>query len=365
MIGTARFLRQYLFRSTGQILVEETVYRRAGRELGASFYRLARSRTPRPAWIVLHGLTHAGRRHAALDRFVRAVAASGSAVFVPEVPEWQALSVRPEITLGTIAASLDTLNRRPEIIPDRIGVIGFSFGATQALVAASEPATHGRLAGIAAWGGYCEPRRLFHFGITGEHELDGIAYRRDPDPYGRWIMGGNYLTRIPGYEGFGDCARALHQLALESGRAGRFSWEPYYDPLKERIGAQLPTDQRELFRIFAPPSGSPPPDGSFAADLARRLADAAVATDPLLDPRPHLQRVGCRVLLAHGRDDRLVPFTESLRLQRQLDPERCGGSTITSLFAHSGGTAPQLGPLGMAREAARFATLLHRILDLV
>jgi dienelactone hydrolase len=142
MIGTARFLRQYLFRSPGQILVEETVYHRAGRELGASFYRLARSRAPRPAWIVLHGLTHAGRRHAALDRFVRAVAASGSSVFVPEVPEWQALSVRPEITLATIAASLDTLSRRPEIIPDRIGVIGFSFGATQALVAAAEPATH-------------------------------------------------------------------------------------------------------------------------------------------------------------------------------------------------------------------------------
>ena len=35
------------------------------------------------------------------------------------------------------------------------------------------------------------------------------VYRMDPDPYGRWIVGGNYLTRIPGLEDAGDVASAL------------------------------------------------------------------------------------------------------------------------------------------------------------
>jgi hypothetical protein len=35
-------------------------------------------------------------------------------------------------------------------------MFGFSFGATQALIAASQPETAALLAGIASWGGYCD-----------------------------------------------------------------------------------------------------------------------------------------------------------------------------------------------------------------
>jgi predicted esterase len=365
MIGAARFLRQYLFRPAGRVVAEEATYLRGDRQLGASLYRPVAARATRPAWIILHGLTHAGRRHLALNRFARAVAASGTIVFIPEVPEWQQLRVAPAITFDTILAALDALDRRPEIAAGRIGVIGFSFGATHALAAAADPALHGRLAGIAAWGGYCDPLRLFHFGITGEHELDGEHFHIEPDPYGRWIMGGNYLTAIPEYGDHAECAAALYDLALEAGRGGRFAWDPHYDAIKTRLRAAMPPAQRAVFDLFAARTDVPAPPREQAAELARQLAAAAVRREPLLDIRGVLEDVGTRVLLAHGRDDRLVPFTETLRLERYLNPERCGGSMVTSLFAHSGHTSRQLGPLGLTREAARFAFLLHRILELV
>jgi predicted esterase len=365
MIGAARFLRQYLFRPAGRVVAEEATYLRGELQLGASLYRPVTSRSARPAWIILHGLTHTGRRHLALDRFARAVAASGTLAFIPEVPEWQQLRVAPAITFDTIVAALAALERRPDVARGRIGVIGFSFGATHALAAAADPALHGRLAGIAAWGGYCDPFRLFHFGTTGEHELDGEHLHIEPDPYGRWIMGGNYLTATPGYEDHAECAAALHDLALEAGRGGRFAWDPHYDAVKTRLRAPLPPEQRPVFDLFAARTDGPSPSRERSAEFARLLAAAAVRSEPLLDVRGVLGDVGTRVLLAHGRDDRLVPFTETLRLERHLHPERCGGSVVTSLFAHSGHASRQLGPLGLTREAARFAFLLHRILDLV
>jgi hypothetical protein len=90
-----------------------------------------------------------------------------------------------------------------------------------------------------------------------------------------------------------------------------------------------------------------------------------VRADPLLDPQPFLSRPGPRVLFAHGRDDRLVPWTESVRLARAIPAERLASTTITGLFQHSGGTNRRLRPAGLAIETVRFLRVLRRILHLV
>ncbi|MBI4410481.1 MAG: hypothetical protein HY561_12280 [Gemmatimonadetes bacterium] len=364
MEATLRFLRQYLRPRASAVHVLETRYRRDGEELAASLYRPAGRADALPGWVVLHGLTYHGRRHHALDRFARALAASGCAVLVPDMPEWQRLDVSPAITVPTIEAAVLALNERREVLPGRTGLFGFSFGATQALMAAANPRLVGQLRAIAAWGGYSDLHHLFHFGVTGEHELDGVRYRTDPDPYGRWIMGANYLTGIPGYEGARAAAAALRRLATEAGCQGIYAGSAQLDPLKADLRASLRGEQREVFDLFAPPSGTPP-DVGRGAPLARLLADAALRVDPLLDPRPSLSEVYVRTLVTHGRDDRLVPFTESIRLSRALPPQACDGCRVTALFAHSGGTDRQLGPLGLTRESARFVGVLNRVLDLV
>lgn len=365
MASTLRFLQQYLRPRHGVVEASDVVYHRDGEPLPATLYRPAGRPAPLPAWVVLHGLTFQGRKHPSLDRFVRALAASGSAVFVPEVPEWSRLRVAPAATAPSAAAAIDALGTLGIAVPDRVGILGFSFGATQALVAAADPRLAGRFRSIVAWGGYADLRNLFRFGFTGEHELDGIEYRLEPDPYGGWIMGANYLTRIPGQEDAGDVAAALLRLAEESGRRGVHACDPVYDPLKAVLREAILPARRELFDAFAPLAGRRVIDPAFARYITGALADAALEADPMLDPGPSLPGVRARTLVAHGRDDRLVPFTESLRLGRTLPRDACGGCTITSLFAHSGGAAHTLGAARLTREAARFGRLLRRILNLV
>ncbi|MGH7507063.1 MAG: hypothetical protein ACRELX_15510, partial [Longimicrobiales bacterium] len=106
-------------------------------------------------------------------------------------------------------------------------------------------------------------------------------------------------------------------------------------------------------------------DHKLMRRLARQLADAVLRVDPLMDPAPFLPSLAVPTLFAHGRDDRLIPFTETLRLCRAVPRTRIRGCTITSLFAHSGGTRTDLGPVGKAKEAARFFELLRRTLRLV
>ena len=366
MASTTAFLRQYLRPLPGAVLEEPATCARGDDVLPATIFRPARVRRPLPAWVILHGLTYHGKEHPSLLKFCRAVAASGAVVCVPDIPEWKTLHVAPGVTGASMLAGAEALRLRADVVPDRIGVIGFSFGATQALTAlARDPALAAEIRGIAAWGGYADVRRLFRFGITGDYDWGGVAYHEDPDPYGRWVMGGNYVTAIPGFEDARPLGEALHRLAIAAGRTGVYAADAQMDPYKARERATLEPKLQELFDLFAPLTTEPHKDMARAAALSQELADAAVRSDPLLDPAPDLPRVRTLTFIAHGRDDRLVPFTESLRLARALPAEVLRSVTITSLFSHSGGTTPELGPIGVAREAGRFVRLLRGILALI
>jgi pimeloyl-ACP methyl ester carboxylesterase len=363
MPSLIRFLHAYARPASARLEKIETTYRRGDRDLPATIYRPLGSR-PIPGWVVLHGLTWTGREHPSLLRFVRGVAAAGNLVLVPDIPEWRDLRVAPAITHETIRAAVRALHDRDDVLADRLGLFGFSFGATQSLIAAADPAVSSLLRAIAAWGGYHDVRSLFRFGITGEHELDGHAFRVEPDPYGRWMMSANYLTQIPGLEHETAVADAARELALEAGRRRIVALDPVYDASKARLRSRLDPSSWKLFDLIAPITGAPPPDIDWARSMALKLADAALRADPLMDPQPFLPALSVQTLLAHGLADRLIPYSETVRLSRAIPPERLEGCSITALFQHSGGTNRKLGALGLGREGIRFLSVLGRILHL-
>jgi acetyl esterase/lipase len=364
MPSTTRFLREFLAPREDTVIVEETTYGRDGETLPATLYRPRRSQGPLPGWLTLHGLTWKGRQHASLQRLARALAASGAVVLVPDLPEWRALKIAPGTTVRTIKAAVMELDSLGITEPGRTGVIGFSFGATQALIAATDPVLHGRLAGVAAWGGYADIHAATRFAFMGEHELDGRRHRLEPDPYGRWILAGNYLGLLDEHSA-GTLPDACLELARVAARRGIVAWDPAMDPVKEETRERLHDGDRELFDAIAPPTGraSNPAMRERLTEVVDRMLAAAVAREPLLDPVPYLRRVPVQVFLAHGRQDRLVPWTELVRLRRALPPDRVAYHGVTALFSHSTGERWVPSPAALV-EAARFIRLMRRMLRL-
>lgn len=335
MASLTRFLRE--FRTPGTLAIDavETTYDRGGgRRDPATVYRPAWTRSRLPAWVMLHGITWTGRQHPQLIRLARALSASGNVVMVPEITEWRALRVTPEVTVPVIRSAVLDLDARADTLPGRTALIGFSFGATQAILAAADARLDGHLAGVASWGGYADIHRTVRFLFTGEHELDGHTWFEDPDPYGRYILAANHLTAVPGYEDAGDVAAALHELACEAGRRALFAGSTEFDPYKLKVRETVAPERRTLFDVFAPAGPRRAVAGEEIERLANGLADAAVAREPLFDAARWLSRVRAPVLLTHGRHDSLVPFTECERLHRGLG-ERCIGHRVTDLYAHS------------------------------
>lgn len=324
-------------------------------------------RRPIPSWVVLHGMTRPGRRHTQLRRFVRALAATRAVVVVPEIPEWIRLNLAADVTLPTIQAALQFLRTMPEAERGRTALVGFSFGSPQAILAGMDPSVRAEIAGVVGFGGYCDLERTVRFQLTGVHEWDGTLYRVEPDPYGRWIVGANFLCEIPGYEDAGDVARALWTLAAEAGDRQVPARGPLLARRARRLRESLPSDLRPVFDAFAPPGGTEP-EPEEVEDLVIGLSEAGRRASPLLDPMESLEDVGGSVHLLHGRGDRLIPHTEALRMKKWLGRKAAGEQrpdgvrcTVTGLFAHS--REDERPPMGeLLLEALRFGKALAGVL---
>jgi pimeloyl-ACP methyl ester carboxylesterase len=318
---------------------------------------------PLPTWVVLHGITRPGRAHPQLVRFTRALAASGCAVLVPEVPEWRELSLATELTVPTVCASLAALEEVEAVDSRLVGLVGFSFGAPQAIAASTGPELSGRVAGVVGFGGFCDLERTLHFQFTGDHDWDGRRHRLRPDPYGRWIVGANFLTAVPGHEDEAAVAHGLRRLAMMAGDAGVMSWDPMFDPAKATLRDALPPEHRPVFDLFAPMSPAEPDHGAGEA-MAIALAEAGRRVEPSLEAIQAFGEVRVPVHLLHGRQDHLIPYSEAFRLRDALPQKVVTGPTVTSLFGHSS-QDPFPGLVEGARETAAFFKALTRVLGLV
>ena len=363
VLRTTRALRSWI---SGRSAVHEyeTVLYRGDREVPASVTLPSAGGVNLPGWVVLHGITRPGRFHPTLLRFVRALASSKAVVLVPQVPEWVDLRLEPQHTLPTVRAALEGLHKVPNTSDGPFGLIGFSFGAPQVMIAAAHPDVSAQLSGVIGFGGYCDMENMVRFQMTGRFESGDVTHRLRPDPYGRWIMGGNHLTSIPEYRDAEDVSHALWRLAVEAGERRILAWDPSYDTLKEQLRKGLSDDRKEIFDLFAPPSDREPVE-SEAERITPLLTRAAMEASPLLDPRPFLNRVESPVQLIHGRNDRLIPYTETLRLREAFPNSTPVDTTITALMDHSeqGGRLASIGKeIG---EGVKLVRTLGRLLGTV
>jgi pimeloyl-ACP methyl ester carboxylesterase len=359
---TVRYAHAWLA-GTDRCIEEDVVLDRDGTTIHATLARPEKIEEPLPAWVVLHGVTRRGRRHEQLARFIRSIVSTGAVAIVPEVPEWRALSLAPHLAVPTVKAGVRGLRDSGLARDARVGVIGFSFSAPHAVAATAHPDLREEVAGSVSFGGYCDLERTFRFLMTGTHEWNGRRYRLTPDPYGRWIVGANYLTEVDEHADAGDVASALSELAAYTGDEGIPSLDPRLDAKKAELRARLGVGRGALFDLFAPPSASRP-DPDRAAEVAGAMVAAARRKEPAMEPRAGLAEVCRPVHLLHGRRDNLIPFSESLRLQQALSGAGPTRTTITRLFGHSTQDSfPSM--LLAAREVPAFVVALRRVLRLV
>ena len=264
-----------------------------GRTLAADLYRSA---NPRGTIVLVHGLSTAGRRQPDLARLARLLACHGPLALVPQFDSLAVFKLDGR-EVAAIAAALDYAAgvARP------VAVAGFSFGAGPALLAAAERSDV-RLAG--SFGGYADLRAVLEYVTTGA----------GAEPYNRWKL----LQLLAGLVG-----DASDRAGLDSIARAKLA-NPFEDT--SRREAELGPDGRAVLALVHNRRA-----GAVSALLGGLSSDTRAALEKL-SPLSAMPRLRGRALIAHGRADSSIPYTESVRLAEAAGTQ----AVILTTFHHTG-----------------------------
>jgi pimeloyl-ACP methyl ester carboxylesterase len=275
------------------VVREEVQIPFAGRTLAADLYRSAR---PRGTVLLVHGLSAAGRRQPDLARLARLLARHGPLALVPQFDSLAAF----KLDGGEVAAIVTALDYAAGVARP-VALAGFSFGAGPALLAAAERPDV-RLAG--SFGGYADLRAVVAY----------VTTEAGAEPYNRWKL----LQLLAGLVG-----DASDRAGLDSIARARLA-NPFEDT--SRREAELRSAGRAVLALVHNRRAD-----AVSGLLAGLSSDTHTALDRL-SPLSAMSRLRGRALIAHGRADSSIPYTESVRLAEAADTE----PIILTTFHHTG-----------------------------
>lgn len=266
--------------------------------------------------VLVHGAHRMGKDEPRLVAFALALARARFVVLVPDVAALRAREVRAG-TVRDVTDALAYLTSRPDLAPHgRAGVGAFSVAAGPAILAALDPAVRDRVRFVLAVGGYLDVAQVLVFFATGYHREDGRWRYLEPSPDLKWLLVRANLGRLASAEDrevlgaiaerkIADPQAGIDDLAPRLGPEGEalYRFVESRDPHRARqVLAQLPAPVRAEMR---------------ALDLANR----------------DLSRLRARLILVHGLDDNIIPYTQSIALARAVPPGRAR-LFLLDRFAH-------------------------------
>jgi hypothetical protein len=298
--------------------------------------------------VLVPGAAEAGKDDPRLRSFARSLVRAGFVVLVPEIETLRRLMVRPE-DAEEIADAVAYLAHRPAAgRATRVGIAAISYATGPAVLAALDARVRDDVGFVIAVGGYYDMGAVVTYFTTGnfrERPDRPWRYQR-PNIYGKWVFVRSNLPRIE------DAA----DRALLAAISDRKLADPRADTsaLEARLG-------REGRGINALLRNSDP---DAVPGLIAGLPDAIRRDMAGLDlERRDLTGLAAHLILIHGRDDPIIPYTESVALAEAAGPDRA------SLFLVDGLAHVDLRPAGLSdtltlwRAVYRLLSERDRLLD--
>ena len=280
-----------------------TTYTVAGREHLGDLYLPGEQ--AKAALVLVPGAAPAGRDDPRLVAFARTLARARFVVLVPEIANLRAMRVGPGDALQ-IADAVAHIAKGPHGGSAAcVGIFALSYGAGPAVLAALRDDTRTSVCFVVTVGGYYDMTAVTTFFTTGRYRAGPDAEWRhlQPNAYGKWLFLRNNAERIADLE---DRVRLglMAERKLQDLEAGIADLVAGLGPEGRAVHGLL-TNQ----------------DPDQVPALIAALPEAVRRDMAALDLKSRdLSPLRAQLILIHGRDDAIIPYTESQALAAAAPP---------------------------------------------
>lgn len=310
-------------------------YRVADRSYGGDIYRPGDGGAA--ALVLLPGVARAGKDDERLVAFANTLARAGFTVLVPDIVNLRALKVKST----DVRSIADAVRHLAAERKSRVGLVAVSYTAGPAVLAALQDDIRCRVGFVLTIGGYYDRLTILTYLTTGYYRErpDGPWRKARRDPYGMWVS-------ILSYTDF--LARAADRDALEEiVRRKVRTLDAEIGDLRARLGPE----GQAVYALIANRDPDRVPRLIAALPKAVRLELAA------LDLKGRdFSGFAAQLILIHGRDDAVIPYTESAALAAAVPAGRAALYLVDSL-AHV-----DLGPTGVVDTLVLWRAI-YRLLE--
>ena len=278
--------------------------------------------------VLVPGVAARGKDDPRLVAFATTLARARFLVLVPDLPNLRALRLRAE-DAKSVADAFSHLLSRPEFpTRGRAGIGAFSYAVGPAVLAALDPRIRERVDFVLGVGGYYDLEQVITFFTTGYFQKEGEWHYLEPNRYGKWVFVRSNAERLSDPRDR-SAFRAMAERRLNDPHAR-------IDDLSRR----LTSEGRALLDLLDNSDQVRTPALIDALSVAIRADMEALNL-----ANQDLSRLRARLILLHGTDDAIIPYTESVALAASGPPGR------VELFLIDGLAHVDVRPLGLDRSA--------------
>ncbi len=283
-------------------LTKEVSYQGPSGKVKADLYLIQGRR--RPGILLNHGVIDTGKDDPRLKRLAEILCRAGFTVLVPDFTGMRSFRISPS-DAEEIRAAFTYLIGTDEVVPNSSGLFGFSYGSGPTIIASCHPSIRMKVRFLVSFGGYYDLKNVLSFIATGCFDYEGKRYTRKPQEYGKWVFLANNLDLVHSLEDRRVLRRIL-DIKLQDENA----------PIDGLLG-QLGGEGHNILNLLSHR------DPAQTEQFIHRLPPSVQSTIEALSVSVFLKNLKADLILAHGEDDDLIPFTESLRLAKAApDPRK-------------------------------------------
>ncbi|MFH1501972.1 MAG: hypothetical protein ABIG03_02880 [Candidatus Eisenbacteria bacterium] len=295
-------------------VIEDVTFDAAGTTMRADLYRPPGG-GPHPGIVLSHGVAARGKDDPRLVNFADALARAGYVALAPQFVNMKEFRVRPS-DIHELVASYEYLEGRPDVDPDRVGLFGFSYAGGLSVLAAADPRIAERARFCFLLGGYYDLRSVVTYMTTGMYERDGEWVHLEPRNSGRWAFLLNSSDLIED-DGDRETIASLARRKLD---------DPEADV--SELTAMLGEEGRGVYALMVNE------DPARTRDLIDGMSERIQSYFDELTLAGRIDGLEARLIIGHGRDDDLIPYTESLKLAENVPEGTAVHLAILESFHH-------------------------------
>lgn len=247
--------------------------------------------------VLIPGIAKHGRDDPRLVAFATTLARSHFMVLVPDIPNLRDLKVRAEDS-RTIADAFTYLISRPEFpVEAQAGIGAFSYAVGPAVLAALEPIVREKVDFVLGVGGYYDVEHVITFFTTGYFQNKNKWHHLEPNEYGKWVFIISNVERLSDPNDKNIFLKIAQQKINNP------------NVVIDDLVINLTAEASSVLALLQNQNHEHVP--SLIADMPTAIrADI----DALNLSNKDLTQLKAKLILLHGTDDDIIPYTESIAL---------------------------------------------------